>query len=134
MTWSKKRTMAGEPGMRARRVGEGVREELATLVAHELKDPRAAGAVVTGVEMTGDLRSARVKVRLLAGGEDIEGRRRLVEALGRAAGMLRREVTQRLRLRTAPELKFVYDDGADRSTRVEELLAEIEAEKRGRRA
>jgi ribosome-binding factor A len=124
--------MGGEPGMRARRVGEGVREELATLVAHELKDPRAAGAVVTGVEMTGDLRSARVRVRLLAGGEDLEGRRRLVEALGRAAGMLRREVTQRLRLRTAPELKFVYDDGADRSTRVEELLAEIEVERRGR--
>jgi ribosome-binding factor A len=124
--------MAGEPGMRARRVGEGVREELATLVAHELKDPRAAGAVVTGVEMTGDLRSARVRVRLLAGGEDLEGRRRLVEALGRAAGMLRREVTQRLRLRTAPELRFVYDDGADRSTRVEELLAEIEVERRGR--
>jgi ribosome-binding factor A len=124
--------MPGEPGMRAKRVGEGVREELATLVAHELKDPRAAGAVVTGVEMTGDLRSARVRVRLLAGGEDIEGRRRLVEALGRASGMLRREVTQRLRLRTAPELKFVYDDGADRSTRVEEILAEIEAEKRGR--
>jgi ribosome-binding factor A len=122
--------MAGEPGMRARRVGEGVREELASLVALELKDPRAAGAVVTGVEMTGDLRSARVRVRLLAGGEDLESRRRLVEALGRAAGMLRREVTQRLRLRTAPELKFVYDDGADRSTRVEELLAEIEAEKR----
>ncbi len=124
--------MAGEPGMRARRVGEGVREELATLVAHELKDPRAAGAVVTGVEMTGDLRSARVRVRLLAGGEDLEGRRRLVEALGRAAGMLRREVTQRLRLRTAPELKFVYDDGSDRSTRVDELLAEIEAERRSR--
>jgi len=122
--------MASEPGMRARRVGEGVREELATLVAQELKDPRAAGAVVTGVEMTGDLRSARVRVRLLAGGEDLESRRRLVEALGRAAGMLRREVTQRLRLRTAPELKFVYDDGSDRSTRVDELLAEIEAERR----
>lgn len=105
--------MAVEPGMRARRVGEGVREELATLVAHELKDPRAAGAVVTGVEMTADLRSARVRVRLLAGGEDLEARRRLVEALGRAAGMLRREVTQRLRLRTAPELRFAYDDGAD---------------------
>jgi ribosome-binding factor A len=124
--------MAGEPGMRARRVGEGVREELAALVARELKDPRAAGAVVTGVEMTDDLRSARVRVRLLAGGEDLEGRKRLVEALGRAAGMLRREITQRLRLRTAPELKFVYDDGADRSTRVEELLAEIEAERRSR--
>jgi ribosome-binding factor A len=124
--------MAGEPGMRARRVGEGVREELAALVARELKDPRAAGAVVTGVEMTDDLRSARVRVRLLAGGEDLEGRKRLVEALGRAAGMLRREITQRLRLRSAPELKFVYDDGADRSTRVEELLAEIEAERRSR--
>ena len=54
----------------------------------------------------------------------------LIEALGRASGMLRREVTQRLGLRYAPELRFLYDEGLDRSLRVEELLAEIEAERR----
>jgi ribosome-binding factor A len=46
--------------------------------------------------------------------------------------MLRREVTHRLGLRNAPALRFVYDDGTDKASRVEQLLAEIEAERRSR--
>jgi ribosome-binding factor A len=82
--------------------------------------------------MAKDLRSARIRVRLLEGGDDPARRRALLEALGRAAGMLRREVTQRLGLRSAPLLRFVYDEGPEDATRVEQLLAEIQAE-RGRR-
>ncbi|MBV9948975.1 MAG: 30S ribosome-binding factor RbfA [Myxococcales bacterium] len=125
-----------QPGARARRVAEAVREELSLLLAREVKDPRASGAVVTSVEMTGDLRSARVRVRLLdpsgagAGGDDRSKRRALVEALERASGLLRREVTRRLGLRHAPELRFAYDDGLDELSRVEGLLAEIEADRR----
>jgi ribosome-binding factor A len=124
--------MAAETGTRALRVSEGVRQELAALLASEVKDPKAAGAVVTRVEMTSDLRSARVLVRVLDGGDD-EGRRKdVVNALRRAAGMLRREVTRRLGLRFAPEIRFAYDDGMDHTTNVERILAEIEAEKRTR--
>jgi ribosome-binding factor A len=124
--------MAAERATRVRRVAEGVREELALLIADEVRDPGAAGTVVTRVEMAGDLRSARVYVRLLEGGDEPLRRARVVEALGRASGMLRREVTQRLGLRYAPALSFLYDEGLDRSMRVQELLAEIEAEKRSR--
>jgi ribosome-binding factor A len=102
---------------------------MASLLSDEVKDPGAAGAVVTRVDVTKDLRSARVLVRALEGGDDPERRRTLVAALGRAAGLLRRELTQRLGLRYAPELRFVYDDGHDNVTRVEVLLAEIERER-----
>jgi ribosome-binding factor A len=122
--------MTSEPGARAKRVGEGVREEIAKLLSAEVKDPRAAGAVVTRVEMTADLRTAHVYVRLLAGAEDEARRRDLTAALRRASGMLRREVAQRLRLRFAPELRFVYDDGVDHTTRIEQLLDEIRAERK----
>ncbi len=121
--------MAAEHGMRVRRVSEAVREELASLLTSEVKDPGAAGAIVTRVEMSGDLRSARVQVRLLEGGGDAARRRAVVEALGRASGMLRREVTRRLHLRHAPELRFFFDDGLDGTMRVEEILAEIEADR-----
>src|SRR5258708_39153208 len=84
-----------EKGMRARRVEEGVRVEIASLIGNEVKDPRAAGAIVTRVEMGSDLRVARVHVRLLEGGDDAARRREVVDALRRASGMLRREVTQR---------------------------------------
>jgi ribosome-binding factor A len=125
--------MAAEQGVRAKRVAEGIREELASMLNLDLKDPRAAGAVVTRVEMTGDLRGAKVWVRLLEATADQARRQELVDALTHAAGMLRREVTQRLALRHAPTLRFVYDEGLERSTRVDELLAEIELERRSRR-
>ena len=121
-----------EKGMRTRRVEESVRQEIASLIADEVKDPKAAGAVVTRVEMGGDLRLARVHVRLLDGGDDDARRREVVDALRRAAGMLRREVTQRLGLRYAPEIKVFYDDGVDHVASVERLLAEIEAERKAR--
>ncbi len=114
---------------RARRVGESVRKEIASLLTTGVKDPRAAGAVVTRVEMTGDLRSAHVHVRLLDGGDNEARRTVLVGALRRASGLMRREIAQRLGLRHAPELRFVYDDGSDHLTDVERLLDEIAAER-----
>jgi ribosome-binding factor A len=119
-------------GTRARRVAQRVREELASLLAHEVKDPGAGGAVVTTVEMAPDLRVATARVRLLEGGDDRARRRALVSALRRASGLLRREVTRRLGLRYAPEIKFVYDDGVDHTTRIDQLLAEIDAERKPR--
>jgi ribosome-binding factor A len=121
-----------DKGMRVKRVAEGVREQIASLLTDAVKDPRAAGAIVTRVEMTADLRSARVHVRLLEGGDDAARRRAAVDTLRRASGMLRREVTHRLGLRYAPELKFEYDDGVDHVTNVERVLAEIEAERNQR--
>jgi ribosome-binding factor A len=125
-------TKTGEAGARPRRVGEGLRQELAALLAGQVKDPRAAGAVITRVEVTSDLRSARIGVRLLEHGDDEARRRALLGALRRASGMLRREVTRRLALRYAPELRFEYDEGLDATTRIEALLDEIAAEKRSR--
>jgi len=125
-----KRAKKGEETTRVRRVEQSVREEVSSLVATELKDPRAAGAVVTRVQMGGDLRVARVHVRLLDESGDANRRREMVDALRRASGMLRREVTQRLGLRYAPELKFEYDEGVDHTTSVERVLAEIAADRK----
>src|SRR5262245_28887495 len=106
---------------RAVRVAGRVREELATMLTRDVRDPRLAGVTVSRVEMTDDLRHARVFVRLLEGGEKKD---EALEGLARAAGMLRREVTKRVGLRYAPELAFRYDEGQDKVTRIEELLAE----------
>jgi ribosome-binding factor A len=122
---------SSEAGTRVLRVERGVREELASMLADEVRDPGAAGAIVTRVTMAKDLRSARVYVRLLEGGDE-ERRKSVVDALYRASGMLRSELTRRLGLRFAPELRFAYDAGADKTDRIEAILAEIEAERRGR--
>jgi ribosome-binding factor A len=115
---------------RASRVAEGLRQELSMLVLQTLRDPRVKNAVISRVEMTDDLREARVYVRALEGAQDDDRKKDLVIGLGRAAGVLRREVTKALKLRVAPELKFFYDEGDDQRTRVESLLMEIEHDAR----
>ena len=75
--------------------------------------PEAAGAIVTRVEMARRPPDARACTCGCSRAATTPARRRdVVDALRRASGMLRREVTQRLGLRYAPELKFLYDDGA----------------------
>src|ERR1700692_1070018 len=108
-----------KPSRRSQRVADLVRAELARLVLIEAHDPDLRGVTITDVEMPPDLRSARVYFSCL-GGED--ARARAGEALGRAAGYLRREVGQRCRLRYAPELLFQTDLSLERGARIEELL------------
>jgi ribosome-binding factor A len=106
---------------RATRVSERVREELAWLLTREVRDPRVSGVIVSRVEMTDDLKMARVYVRMLTGGDASEA----LEGLKRTSSMLRRELTKKVGLRYAPELRFFYDDGLDKTSRIEELLEEV---------
>ena len=113
---------------RAERVAERMREELSWILTREVRDPGAAGAIVSRVEMTDDLKTVRVYVRTLEGkvGKAIVD---LLAALKRASRMLRRQVTTRVGLRFAPELRFFYDDRLDTVNRIEELLEEVKREK-----
>ena len=117
--------MPGEPGLRARRVATQIRARLAELLAREVSDPILSGVVVTTVELPDDLSIARVKARLLTGGEQEERRRQSVRALERASSRLRRGLGRSLGLKRVPELRFAYDTGVDAAQRVDELLAEI---------
>ena len=81
--------------------------------------------------MTDDLRSAKVYVRLLDGGDDAR-KKELLAGLKSAAGMLRSALTKQLALRFAPELRFYYDQGLEKQARIDELLNEIQKESSGR--
>ncbi len=114
-------------GRRGKRVAELIRAYLAELMRREVDDPRLAAVVITTVDVTDDLMSARIGVRLLAGmgDEDPKQRAVVVKSLARGAGRLRRLIAPRLELRRSPELRFHYDAGHDATRRVEELLHEI---------
>ena len=108
---------------RSERVAEGIREEVATFLAEDAKDPRIVGLVtVTGVEVTRDLRHAKVFVSIM--GSDDE-RRATLQGLESAAGHLRSRIGRVLRLRVAPEVTFRYDDSIARAAKIEALLAEL---------
>jgi ribosome-binding factor A len=107
------------PGHRLERLADQIREEIADLIAGELKDPRIGMATVTRVELSADLHHARVLVSVLG---DEEAQRKTVEGLSSAAGYVRSVLGRRLRVRRTPELTFIQDHGAEESEKIENLL------------
>ena len=108
-------------GRRPERLAEGIREEVARIVASDLKDPRLGFVTITRVEVTHDLSHARVLVGVLGG--EVE-REKSLAALRSAAGFVRREIGRRLRIRIVPEVEFRYDKGIEATDRVARLLDE----------
>jgi ribosome-binding factor A len=107
---------------RADRVAEAIRAEIATFLAEGAKDPRIRAFVtVTGVDVTRDLRQARVFVSLM--GEAAE-RASTLDGLANLAPHLRSRIGKALRLRSAPEIEFRVDDSIARAARIDALLAE----------
>jgi ribosome-binding factor A len=115
---------------RSVRVGEQFKIALAELLSRNVSDPRLAGIVVTRVELTDDLGLLTAHVRMLEGGDDAKTRAAAMRALERASGMLKREISARVKTRIVPSLRFFYDEGQDHTTRVEQLLREIAHEKK----
>ena len=92
------------------------------MIALELADPRLEFVTVTAVEVSADLRHARVYVSHLGASEDEP---EILEALAHATGYLRRELGQRIILRYIPELTFYIDDTLDRARRIDEILESL---------
>ena len=111
-------------GRRPQRLGEAIREEVAQMVALELKDPRIGLVTVTRVEVSADLGHARVHVGILGGEAE---RKKSLEALRSAAGFVRRELAQRLGIRQVPEVDFRFDKGLEATERVARLLEDDKA-------
>lgn len=108
---------------RADRVAEGIREEVARFLTEGVKDPRIVGLVtVTGVDVTSDLRHARVYVSIM--GSDAE-KQRTLEGLASVAAHLRPMVAKALRLRLAPEIAFQIDQSIEHAARIETLLSRL---------
>jgi len=109
---------------RTDRVDELLREEIGTLLAKELADPRIGFTTITDVETSPDLRHAKVWVSVIGGRTD---RVETVRALQASMGFVRHELGKRLRIKRIPALHIQLDDSAERGTRVLHLLGELES-------
>jgi ribosome-binding factor A len=105
---------------RTRRVGEQMQRELAAILHEELKDPRLGMISVSGVEVSRDLAHARVYISVLGGEEDVS---ETIKVLNKAAGFMRHQLGQRMRLRAVPQLRFLYDESLAEGARMDALIA-----------
>ncbi|NBI65546.1 30S ribosome-binding factor RbfA [Pseudoflavonifractor sp. 60] len=112
-------------GNRIGRINEEVQRELAALIP-TVKDPRVTGMIsVTAVDVTQDLKYAKVYISVL----DKEDSSQVLKGLKSAAGYLRRELGRALNLRHTPELTFFQDDSMAKGARILEMLRDPEVVK-----
>ncbi len=113
---------------RMERVAELIKREVSQLLVHGIKDDRVGMGMVsiTDVDVSGDLQHARIYVSIY-GTE--EARSETMAGLKSAAGYVRSELGQRIRLRRTPEVVFVEDRSFERGTKVISLLNRLSEER-----
>ena len=116
------------PSRRQRQVGELLHEEISRIIQYEIKDPRLGFVTVTGVDVSPDLRQARVYVTVLGDRAEVKS---TLAGLTSAAGYFRRLLGQALSLRHIPELNFKLDTSLEYGMRIEALLDDIQEESDG---
>lgn len=112
---------------RPERVADILREEISQIVGYELEDPRLTMVTVTDVRMSDNLRDANVFIAV-AGDEDEH--RLALAALRKAAPYVRKQLGLSLNLPRTPEIHFLRDSVEQKAERVEQLLRQIEQEKK----
>lgn len=110
---------------RQEKLGELIAAELSDLLRTRLKDPRVGFASITHVEVSGDLRHAKVFVSVMGSEEEQIA---TIRALKHANGFLRHELASRIVLRYMPELVFKLDNSIAEGARILELIHQVEQE------
>lgn len=113
---------------RPRRVADQIQRELAELIRVELKDPRVGMVTLTGVEVTQDYAHAKVFFSLLGDSTQVES---VAKGLQSAAGFLRSQLAQRMKLRITPQLHFLLDSSVENGAHLSQLIDAAIAEDRG---
>ncbi len=111
---------------RSGRLKETMKEEISDIIRKEMKDPRIDDlTTITGVEVTKDLRHAKVYASVYG---DEQKQLDAIRGLQSAAGFIRTELARRIRLRHTPELTFHLDTSIAHGARISELINQVKKE------
>jgi len=117
----------GKPeSSRPKRVAEAIRHEMSILLLQRVRDPRLRGVTVTRVEVTADIKLARIYYTVAGPGEAAQAEK----GLAGARGFFRTQIARVLNLRYTPELMFYYDATYEETERLEKLFRQIAEERK----
>ncbi len=109
---------------RSHRVGDFIQRELAGIITREVKDPRLSPMLtISGVDVSRDLSVAKVYYSLF----DAEEQKDTQTALVSASGFLRNQLARQMNTRSVPQLRFFFDDSAERGAHMSALIADAVA-------
>jgi len=109
------------PYKRSQRVSDLLRQEIADIIMRRLKDPRIGFITVTGVDLTDDLKIARVYISCLKE----EEKEATLDILNSAKSFVRSEVGKRIRMKVLPSIEFRFDESLGYGDKIDRLLKEI---------
>jgi ribosome-binding factor A len=107
---------------RAQKVAEAIREVVSMAILTELNDPRVQDVTVTYVEVSPDLRYAKVLVSVMG---DENHQQLSLRGLQSAAGFLQSKIAKQVEMRYTPRLTFILDQGVKRSIEIARILREV---------
>ncbi len=110
---------------RSDRVADLLNKEIANLIFRRVKDPRVANVTISGVEVSDDLKHARVFFCVMGRSADEDAKKNATLGLEKAKGFIRLELGRRLSLRYVPQLQFEYDTSFEYGDKIEKLLKEL---------
>lgn len=110
---------------RTAKIAQAILETVSTTVLFELKDPRVKNVTVTHVEVSSDIRSAKVYVSVMG---DEKTQSLCMHGLRSARGFLQSKIARRLQTRNTPILKFLLDPGVWQSIETSKIIRETLAE------
>jgi len=114
--------------LRPERVQEALRQEISKVALEEIKDPRIGFLTITRVELTKDLRYAKVYFSVLGGAKE---KALALKGLNSAKGYIKGEVADRVKLRLVPDISFRIDESIEHTEEIYNLFKKIKAEKKG---
>ncbi|MEN3185488.1 MAG: 30S ribosome-binding factor RbfA [Atribacterota bacterium] len=111
---------------RPKRVAELIKREVSQILLSRVEDPRIKRFTITRVEVSPDIRQAKIFVSF----EEGEEREEKIKILQKATGFVKAELAQRIRIRFMPEILFVADNIFEKAFQVVALLNRMEQEER----
>ncbi len=111
---------------RSQKVADVLRREISDILRKEIKDPRIGFVTVTGVEVSKDIRNAKVFVSVMG---DAAAKQESLKGLNHARTTVQGMLGGRVRLRFMPILHFVLDESIEYGSRIDAILTKLEAER-----
>ncbi|NLM21458.1 MAG: 30S ribosome-binding factor RbfA [Peptococcaceae bacterium] len=109
---------------RAFRLAESIKQEVSRIIREDIKDPRLGFVTVTDVEVSDDLRYAKIFVSIMGNQDEVKNS---MDVLARATGYVRTEIGKIVRLRHVPEITFKFDQSIEYGAHISKLLREVGA-------
>jgi ribosome-binding factor A len=107
---------------RPQRMALQIQHEVSAMLSRDMKDRRIGFVTVTGVQMSPDLRHAKIFVSTMGSEKE---KKASLDALNHATGWIRRELGQRIRIKFLPEIAFMADTSYEYGERIDKLLEDI---------